>query len=120
MRHRRLLERLYRSGISSADPRRAVARALEHVSFGARPWVIAMGKGASPMAQGALHALAEGSRVPLGGVAVVPAVEGPSIRPLHVVVGEHPLPGAQSAIAADAIAALIARILPSRRGESWM
>ena len=112
MRHRELLERLYHAGVEAADPYRAVRSALGQTAIGARPWVIALGKGAVPMARGALDALSEGQRMPQGGLVVAATDVGGDVAPLQLLVGDHPVPGGRSAAASRALAALVGLVRP--------
>jgi hydroxypyruvate reductase len=75
-------------------------------------WIVALGKAAAAMAAGAAAALAEQGREPVGGVIVGPATEPPPHPSIRVVVGDHPIPAAQSAAAAQAIGDVAALIRP--------
>ncbi|MEO7966824.1 MAG: DUF4147 domain-containing protein, partial [Gemmatimonadaceae bacterium] len=97
------LERLYRAGVAAADPYAATRAALKPQQLGARTWIIAVGKGAQPMARGAVDALAQWHRSPIGGVIVAPNDDGLGAVPMPTIVGDHPVPGASSLKAADAV-----------------
>lgn len=64
------------------------------------------------MAEGALDALRGAGRSPAGGLVVGPPGPAPARSPLPFVAGNHPLPDADSAQAADALGELVARIMP--------
>lgn len=108
---RQLAEQLFAAAVRGADPRAATRGALEGVTLGARPWIIAAGKGAVPMARAALDALSAGNRTPEGGV-VVTSETGAEVAPLTVVTGDHPLPGPGSLAAAEAIGEVVRLVQP--------
>ena len=106
-----LLRRCYDAAIAAVQPRRALGAALAPLRPTPQPcWIIAMGKASVGMAQTIVDWLAAARREPAGGV-IVAAEEHPSPHPaLRLVVGDHPIPGARSALAADAIGEIVARI----------
>lgn len=112
---RLVAEQLFRAAVRSADPSAATRVALAQLdarSFGARPWIIAVGKGAVPMAQAAIDALGTVHRVTLGGVVVTADEDVPAIGPLDVCTGDHPMPGARSLAAAERIGAVVSLVRP--------
>jgi glycerate-2-kinase len=75
--------------------------------------VLALGKGAHPMAAAAVAALRERGAEPAGGV-IVSHTDAAAPHPaLAVAVGDHPLPGAGSRAAADAVGAAAAAVGPN-------
>jgi len=108
---RLLAEQLFQSALRGADPYRATLDALEGRSFGARTWVLAVGKGALPMARAALDALARAQRSPIGG-AVVTSEHASDVGPLSVTTGDHPLPGEGSLAGAERIAEVVRLVRP--------
>lgn len=112
---RLVAEQLFHAAVRSADPSAATRVALSQLdarSFGARPWIIAAGKGALPMAQAALEALGAVHRLALGGVVVSVDADVASIGPLDVCAGDHPMPGARSLAAAERIGAVVSLVRP--------
>jgi len=108
---RQIAEQLFAAAVRSADPRAATRAALEGITLGARPWIIAAGKAAVPMAHAALETLAAATRTPEGGV-VVTASRDEAVDPLLVVTGDHPVPGPGSLAAADAVGDVMRLIQP--------
>ena len=107
---RELLGRLYQAAINGANPETATRAAVAGLGIGPEPvHIIALGKAAVAMANGAMAAL---GRAPAGGVIVAPEA-APSSLP--VIVGDHPIPGAGSLAAAAAIGDAIARVGSSDR-----
>jgi hydroxypyruvate reductase len=113
---RALLAALYDAAVQGAAPfpctRDAVVRwcAAHQVGAGARVHVIATGKASPAMTAGALDALSATGALIVGGVVVAAHDPGPADwfgvrRPtsLRVLRGDHPVPGAASLDAADAI-----------------
>lgn len=106
MTPRRLLLDCYRAALVAVDARRAVQRELTRRPLQGRWHVVAVGKAAAAMAQGAVAAL--GSQV-AGGVIVVPvghlpAGFDPATHGLHVACGSHPLPDEASLAAGQLVA----------------
>jgi len=107
---REILRRLYQAAVNGANPEIATREAVGGLALGSEPvHIIALGKAAVAMANGAIAAL---GRAPAGGVIVAPEA-APSSLP--VVVGDHPIPGAGSLAAAAAIGDAISRVGPSDR-----
>jgi len=102
---RELLLDLYYAALRAADPAAAVTRALTErpLPSSAPVHILAIGKAATGMAGAALSVL-ESTRTPLAGGAVVSAQPAAGSSRLPHVAGDHPLPGINSARAADAIA----------------
>jgi hydroxypyruvate reductase len=109
---RRTLEQIYGAAVRAADPRAAVSRALAEESGSTRVWIIAVGKAAAGMADGALDALRNAGRPLAGGIVIGPPDPTGRSSPLPAVAGNHPLPDADSSRAADALAAVVARVMP--------
>jgi hydroxypyruvate reductase len=92
-----LLVEWFRAGVAAADPRRATAEAVRELTdLAPSVWVIAAGKGAHSMASGAVEVLAEGAVRVAGGLVVAHAADATASHGLHVVIGDHPVPGAGS------------------------
>ena len=105
---------MFEAAVAGAQPRGATRDAVSalEIPAAAAIWVIALGKAAHAMAAGAIEGLADRQREVAGGVIVAPAVTStlsipqaiePALAQLRVVAGDHPIPGPQSAAAADAI-----------------
>lgn len=112
---RQLAESLFDAAVHAADPYAATRSALEGRALGARPWILAIGKAAVPMARGALDALAAARRIPAGGVVIAPDFPVGAladVTPLVAVTGDHPVPGAHSLAAADALGAAVRLVRP--------
>ncbi len=112
---RLVAEQLFHAALRAADPSAATRVALGQLdprSFGARPWIIAVGKGAVPMAQAALEALGAVHRLALGGVVVTAESDVSTVGALDVVTGDHPIPGARSLAAADRIGEMVSLVRP--------
>jgi hydroxypyruvate reductase len=116
---RALLDQVYRTAVTATRPDVAVERALGRVVLPrgrleagaghAMVHVLAIGKAAVPMARGALAACTAQEAPVAGGLCIVheaPA-EAHGLAPLAVVVGDHPVPGARSLAAADALGAYL-------------
>lgn len=107
---------MYDAAIDAADPARAVRDGLRAHEVALelrrdRPhWIIALGKAAHAMAGEVVRHLDANGLRPAGGLIVGPS-DRPSAHPaLACVAGDHPVPGARSAQAADALTALTERI----------
>ncbi len=111
---RRLLTQLFEAAVAGAQPRAATRDAVAALEIppAAAIWVIALGKAAHAMAAGAVEGLAGRQRDLAGGVIVAPSATSglslpraiePALTHLRVVAGDHPIPGARSLAAADAI-----------------
>ncbi len=108
---RALLESCLAAAIRAADPRPAMDRALATRTPPDLPvFIIATGKASQAMAESLVAWLAQHGRGPAGGVVVGTEV-GAAIHPsLAALSGDHPLPGAASRAAAQAIHQLIGTI----------
>ncbi|MEO7984885.1 MAG: DUF4147 domain-containing protein [Gemmatimonadales bacterium] len=108
----RLLADLYRVATEAVNPGPALTTSLGRLSpFPSRPpWILALGKAATPMAAAAVDVLAGQGLGPAGGLIVAPHAD-PSAHPrLEVVAGDHPEPGQGSLAAAAALARSADRI----------
>lgn len=107
----------WRAGVAAADPREAVTRALDDLAGPVRrPWIISLGKASRPMADAALAWLEGRGGGAAGGLVV--SHEAVSLPALESIRGDHPLPGRQSSVAADALGRLC-RSLPAG-AEVWV
>lgn len=112
---RHLAVSLFDAAVRAADPYAATRAALDGRALGARPWIIAAGKAATPMARGALDALAAAHRIPAGGVVIDAGVFrdlGGVMTPLVAITGDHPVPGERSRAAAEALGAAARLVRP--------
>lgn len=98
------------AAVKAARPEPMVEEVVSRVSLPAngRIFILALGKAALPMARAAVLALVRREREPAGGLAVVPEGGDAPHPAVEVVVGDHPVPGARSAHAAQRIGALAA------------
>jgi hydroxypyruvate reductase len=110
MTPRDLLESIYREAVRAADPERAAYDAVAALDPGAGPWVIAIGKAGRRMARGTLRALMDARTEPKGGLVLTVSGEDLPLPPLDVLAGDHPLPGARSEHAAEALSSLVERV----------
>lgn len=106
---------LFAASLIAADPTAFTARAvrlrLPTDKAQARPtWIVALGKAALTMARAAVHELEDRNVQIAGGLIVGPIAEEPPHHGLIAIAGNHPLPGAQSFEAAQALADLCARV----------
>jgi glycerate 2-kinase len=99
------LDQWYRDAVRACDPQEATRHAVRALPFTSAPLLIAVGKAAVAMARGALDALDE---PPCRGIVVSPDGHPDQVGGLSHLAGDHPVPGAHSLAAADAIAALVA------------
>lgn len=99
------IEQWYRDAVRACDPREATCQAVRALAFTAPPLLVAVGKAAVSMAEGAIEALGE---APAGGLIVSPTGIPPTYHGLAHLAGDHPVPGARSAAAADAIGEVVA------------
>lgn len=84
---------------------------LREVAPGDAPcWIISVGKASHGMARAIVGWLADHDRAPAGGIVIGVEAMAPAHPALHVLVGDHPIPGAASEQAARAVADLIAAI----------
>jgi glycerate 2-kinase len=115
-----LLADLYAAATAAAAPGPALSARLDRLDLdpSKRVWILALGKASMPMAQAATDSLRARGRAPAGGL-VVPPAESASPHPLlHTVPGDHPEPGPRSFAAADALAAVAAKVGPA--DEVWV
>jgi glycerate 2-kinase len=116
---RRLLTDLYHVATAAVNPGPAVLARLRALSAPPqRPWILALGKAAVPMADAAVAVLRERRTSPSGGLIVAPRADPAPDPSLAVVAGDHPEPGSGSLAAADALGEIVARIGPS--DEVWV
>lgn len=109
------LRACYEAALRAADPARVVRDGFAAHEVALEPdrdrphWIVALGKAAPAMA-GAAIAFLDAERRPLAGGVVVGAAEAGGDPRLEWLVGDHPVPGARSARAADRLGALVERI----------
>ena len=109
---------IYDAAVDGVEPRRALARALALTPPPERVRLLAFGKAAYAMTAAAVQHL-EHLDVPLSGGVVITPDAGASPDPrLRRLLGDHPLPGAQSEAAAAALAEAIRPTDP--REETWV
>ncbi|MHB1313262.1 MAG: glycerate kinase type-2 family protein [Gemmatimonadaceae bacterium] len=107
---------LFAASLIAADPTSFTARAIRLRLPAARPsaprqtWIISMGKAAASMARAAVHEMAERNHPVAGGIIVAPTVSHVPHASIVAIAGDHPLPGRQSALAADALHDLCDRV----------
>jgi glycerate 2-kinase len=110
MPDRDLLRRILDAALAAVEPRAATERALDRyrdvLELPGRVWIVAAGKAAAGMADGALERLAD--QVAGGTVAIPAGGAAPSRPGLVVWEADHPVPGAHS-LAAGAEALAVAR-----------
>lgn len=109
-----LLLDLYYAALRAVDPAAAVARELatRALPSTAPVHILAVGKAATGMA-GAGAAALRAARIPLaGGVVIAPAGSAPPPVALPTFTGDHPIPGAGSGRAADALAGAVGAMAP--------
>lgn len=106
------LRALYDAAIDAARPGAATRAAVGRrtLDSGARCWIVALGKAAPAMTQGALLALADRELAPAGGLVVSPEAIAAPHPSLQAVQGDHPVPGVLSFAAASALADLTAQV----------
>ena len=109
---RRLLADLYRVATEAVNPGPALTSRLRAISPAPvrRPWLLALGKAAAPMAQAAVETLSEMGLEPAGGLIVAPRADASPHARLEVVAGDHPEPGKGSLAAAEALERTARRI----------
>lgn len=99
-----LLESIFRETLAGVDPRRATQTAVAALALApAEPVAaIAIGKGAHAMLRGALDALGDSGAPLTHAIVVAPdEAEAPYPPPIRSFVGDHPVPGDRSRVAAD-------------------
>jgi glycerate-2-kinase len=115
-----LLADLYWSAVRAVAPGPALRAALEAGAPSPAPRVhlLALGKAAGPMALEAVEHLERLGRAPAGGVLVVPELTQSPHSVLPALVGDHPVPGAGSFAASEAIGRAVSQV---RTGdEVWV
>ena len=115
MTARNILLECFRAALVAVDGRRSVQQELTRRPLRG-PWhLVAVGKAAAAMAQGAVDAL--GSQVAGGVIAVpvdhVPVGFNPAAHGLQVTYGSHPLPDEASLAAGQAIAGFVIGLDPN-------
>lgn len=111
---RRLLLDMWQAGLQAVDPRRAVADFLrrEPPAFSV-DWVLAVGKAADGMLRGVLDILPTPAH---GGIAVLPRTQIPAAveraAGIEYLPGDHPLAGAASIAAGQAVCGAIDALPP--------
>ena len=106
---------IYRAAIDAVEPASAVHRALAFTTVpeGARVFLIALGKAAPAMARAAVEHLRSTGEEPAGGI-VIAHTESERPHPrVEALVGDHPVPGARSAEAADRVGDLVRQVAPT-------
>lgn len=113
------LRACYEAALRAADPARVAREGLRAHEVALetgrdRPhWIIAVGKAAPAMAGAALSFLREERRALAGGIVVGAAdtiAPDDATSPLEWLAGDHPVPGARSAHAAERLGALVERV----------
>ncbi len=112
MTARKVLLTCFRAALDAVDGRRAVHQELTRRPLQGKWRLVAIGKAAAAMAQGAVDAL--GSQI-AGGVIVVPVDHVPSgfnpaAHGLVVRYGSHPMPDDASLAAGEAVAAFVSAL----------
>lgn len=108
MKHRALLETLYRAAVEAADPRVGIARHLPEPPREGRTVVIGAGKGAAQMAA-ALESLWSG---PLSGLVVTRYGYGCKTRAIDIVEAAHPVPDEAGLVAARRLRDMVRHLQP--------
>ena len=103
---------IHAAAVAGVDPRAATRRAVESRLDDARQplWIIALGKASHGMAEAEVDVLRKRGLEPEGGIIVAPNEGTPIHARLTHMVGDHPVPGAGSRAAAEAIGVLVERI----------
>jgi len=112
---RALLRALFEAGVAAADPAAAVTAALQAEppplpGPGGRTEVIAIGKAAVGMARAAAAALAGQGRPVAAVLAVTTDAQAEGVADMTALAGDHPVPGAGSLSAAEAVEARAAAL----------
>lgn len=109
---RRLLLDLYAAALQAVDGRAAVRGRLAQYAAPGPVYAVAIGKAAPAMMQGAVDALGDA----LAGALVITrhgyAEAGAAVRHVRVLEADHPIPGAASVAAGQALIDFIAALLP--------
>ncbi|MGH7582478.1 MAG: glycerate kinase type-2 family protein [Gemmatimonadales bacterium] len=107
----RILRRCYDAAVRAVQPQAALGSALQSLQpTNLACWIIAVGKAAGGMAKVLTDWLETTGRQPAGGIVVAAEPAAPPHPALRSVAGDHPIAGARSAAAAQAIADVIERI----------
>jgi len=111
---RDLLLQLYHAAVEAALPGPALAVAMTGMDepLRDRVWVLALGKAALPLATEAVTQLDTHGISPAGGLIVALGDAASPHASLEVVTGDHPLPGARSIAAADAVERMVREVRP--------
>ena len=110
---REFLSRVYRAGVTAADPRRATRQAVEGIrDLTASVWILAVGKGAHFMASGAVDALRARKVAIAGGIVVANERDPSATHGLESLEGDHPTPGQGSFAAAGRLATIAGQATP--------
>lgn len=113
MGSRARLEACFRAAVAAVEPQAAMRRALATCPVPLRsPVLIAVGKAAAAMTVGCLAWLESHDMEPTDGLLVSHCPESSPHPVLTAMVGDHPVPGAQSFAAAEALGALVDRLPP--------
>lgn len=104
---RELALRAWRVAVDACDPFRATRDAVLELDIVVPPLVIAVGKAAARMAQGAVSALAERGLSSAAGLIVSATRDARPVEGLGHVRGDHPVPADRSLAAADALEELV-------------
>lgn len=108
------LRTAYAAALTAVAPGPALTRALgASTTPGAPPVVLAFGKAASAMAEAYVTWLAGRGMTPAGGLIVTQEPATPPSPALTAMLGNHPVPGAQSLAAANALGELVGRLSPN-------
>jgi glycerate-2-kinase len=106
---------IYRAAIDAVEPASAVQRALAYTTVprGARVFLLALGKAAPAMARAAVEHLRSIGEEPAGGI-VISHTESERPHPrIEALVGDHPVPGAKSAEAAERLGDIVRQVAPT-------
>lgn len=107
------LERWYGAAVAAVEPVSAMGLALSGERRpAAPPAILAIGKAAEGMAVGAVRWLGAHGMDPVGGIVISHSPAQTHRHGLDTVTGDHPLPGARSLAASQALADAIDRIPP--------
>ena len=106
-----LVRDCYAAAIAAVQPGTALYGPLrERAPDNAPCWIIAIGKASPGMARAVVEWLGEHARAPDGGIVVAAEALAPPHAALIALAGDHPIPGAQSALASEAIADVVGRL----------
>src|SRR6476661_6367267 len=102
---RQLLAALYEAAVSAVSPAPLASAALANLDIpdDQRAWILAFGKAAPAMANGAVSALRRSLHTIAGGVVVAPDVTSPPFSTVRTASGDHPVPGQRSFAAAKLV-----------------